>query len=126
MFNQRDLSMATLWWINTGIYLKMKSDVDFMGGGSSAETSFWKPEYITKNIPLTINHLLITLIILGTGLILSTLIFFLELLCILYRKTVSSKEDGSISRSPKILGNREIQVLFEMQLTYCGAWHVSI
>ena len=108
--------MAILWWINTGIYLKMKSDVDFMGGGSSAETSFWKPEYITENIPLTMNHLLLTLIILGSGLLLSTLIFFLELLYFLYRK-VSSKEDGSIPRSPKILGNREIQVLFETQLT---------
>ena len=109
--------MAILWWINTGIYLKMKSDVDFMGGGSSAETSFWKPEYITENIPLTMNHLLLTLIILGSGLLLSTLIFFLELLYFLYRKKVSSKENGSLLRSPKILGNGEIQVLFEMQLT---------
>ena len=109
--------MAILWWVNTGIYLKMKSDVDFMEGGSSAETSFWKPEYITKNIPLTINHLFLTLIILGTGLLLSTLTFSLELLYFLYRKKVSSKEDGSISRSPKVLGNREIQVLIEMQLT---------
>ena len=112
--------MAILWWVNTGIYLKMKSDVDFilMDPRSRAEkTSFWKPEYIFKNIPLTINHILLTLIILGTGLLLSTLIFFLELLYFLYRKKVSSKEDGSISRSPKILGNREIQVLFETQLT---------
>ena len=109
--------MAILWWINTGIDLKMKSDVEFMEGGSNAEVSFWKPEYITENIPLTINHLFLTLIILGTGLLLSTLTFSLELLYFLYRKKVSSKEDGSISRSPKILGNREIQVLFEMQLT---------
>ena len=106
-----------MWWINTGIYLKMKSDVDFMGGGSSAETSFWKPEYISEKIPLTINHLLLTLIILGIGLLLSTLTFSLELLYFLYRNKVSSKEDGSISRSPKVLGNREIQVLIEMQLT---------
>ena len=108
--------MAILWWINTGIYVKMKSDVDFLGGGSSADTDFWKPEYITKNVPLTINHILLSLIILGIGLLLSTLTFSLELLYFLYRK-VSSKEDGSILRSPKILGNREIQVLIEIQLT---------
>ena len=118
--------MAIMWWVNTGIYLKMKSDVDFMGGGSSEELSLWKPEYITENIPLTINHLFLTLIILGTGLLLSTLTFSLELLYFLYRKKVSSKEDGSISRSPKILGNREIQVLFEIQLTYCGEWRMYI
>lgn len=109
--------MAILWWVNTGIYLKMKSDIDFMGGGSSGEVAWWKPEYITKNIPLTMNHLLLTLIILGIGLLLSTLTFSLELLYFLYRKKVSSKEDGFISRLPKVLGNREIQVLIEMQLT---------
>lgn len=118
--------MAILWWINTGIYLKMRSDVDFVEGGSSAETSFWKPEYISKNIPLTITHLLLSIIILGVGLLLSIITFCLEILNFVYKKKVAGMEfdpnqgiapkvsNGSKLRSTKVQEKKDVQVIFQI------------
>ena len=116
--------MAILWWVNTGIYLKMRSDVDNFEGLSNAEKSFWKPEYISKNIPLTIDHLLLSIIILGIGLLFSVISHFLEILYFVCKTKATRQASGSnqiiptkISKDPlpKITNmpkKREIQVIF--------------
>ena len=87
-----------MWWINTGVYLKMKSDIDFLDvdlllgefterqKGSSAEVSFWKPHYINKNAPLTIDHLSLSFILLGISFLLSIIAFSFEQFYFLYNK----------------------------------------
>ena len=94
--------MAILWWISTGIHLKMKSDIDFLDvdllqgefgkgqRGSSTEVSFWKPHYISNNTPLTIDHLLLSFIMLGICLLLSIIAFSFEQFYFFYNEKKSS------------------------------------
>ena len=113
--------MAILWWVNTGIYLKMRSDVDNFEGLSNVEKSFWKPEYISRNIPLTLDHVLLSIIILGIGLLFSVISHFLEILYFVCKTKATRQASGSnqiiptnITKGPasKLTNKREIQVIF--------------
>ena len=79
--------MAILWWIATGTHKKMESDV----GHKYTGQAFWVPQSIQGEEPLDIDHVLLQLMVLGFGLILSTLLFFGELLFNMYRKHRSGK-----------------------------------
>ena len=95
-----------MWWINTGIYLKMKNEIDFLDvdllqgefterqRGSSAEVSFWKPHYISENTPLTLNHLLLSFIMLGICFLLSVIAFSFEYFYSLYKKKTSPPQEA--------------------------------
>ena len=74
--------MAVSWWVDTGLYQKMRSDVQEFYGGPSAEKDFWKRIYINENeTPLDLQHLLPVFFIFGPSLIVSTFVFALEVLC---------------------------------------------
>ena len=79
---QKDFYMAVSWWVDTGLYQKMRSDVQEFYGGPSAEKDFWKRIYINENeTPLDLQHLLPVFFIFGPSLIVSTFVFALEVLC---------------------------------------------
>ena len=84
--------MAISWWICTGIYQKMESDVYLLQGGSNYSKAIWEPEYVRSNLePLRMDHILLPLIIFGISLFLSIITFFLELLPFLNTKKSASK-----------------------------------
>ena len=73
--------MVVSWWVDTGLYQKMRSDVQEFYNGSSAEKDFWVKIPINEiETPLQLQHLLPAFFILGPSLVLSTFVFALELL----------------------------------------------
>ena len=74
--------MAVLWWLATGINQKMMMDVEIYFPGYP----FWVPQLIQGEVPLDIDHVLFQLLLLGFGLITSTLSFICESLIAMYRK----------------------------------------
>ena len=77
-----------MWWIATGTYDKMRSDVQNKYNNGYA---YWIPKLMQGELPLEINHILLSLLVLGFGLILSKMIFLCELLYNLYVKRVVRK-----------------------------------
>ena len=77
--------MAILWWIATGTNYKMESDVRDKYSGQA----YWIPLLMQGEVPLTINHILLSFMILCFGLVLSKFVFFGELLINLHRKHAS-------------------------------------
>ena len=83
--------MAISWWICTGIYQKMESDVYLLKGGSNYSKALWEPEYVRSNLePLAMDHILLPLIIFGMSLFLSIVTFFFEQLHFLYTTKAAS------------------------------------
>ena len=73
--------MAVSWWVDTGLYQKMRSDVQEFYGGASGEKYFWTRRYINgTETPLEVQHLLPAFFIFCPSLALSTIVFALELL----------------------------------------------
>ena len=79
--------MAILWWIATGTQKKMESDVAFEYTGQA----FWARQLTQGEVPLETNHVQLQFVVLGCGVILSTLVFFGELLHGTYRKQTVKK-----------------------------------
>ena len=79
--------MAILWWIATGTQKKMESDVAFKYTGKA----FWARQLTQGEVPLETNHVQLQFAVLGCGVILSTLVFFGELLQGTYRKLTVKK-----------------------------------
>ena len=73
--------MAISWWIATGTYQKMKSDVRNI----YSKQAYWIPQSM-QEVPLEIYHVLLSFFVLGFGLVLSKFVFFGEHLYNLYRK----------------------------------------
>ena len=69
--------MAFAWWISTGIYSKMKSDVESEYG--SKKISWTRPKF-HDNIALSFSHILPSIIIYGVATFISVMAFFLEIL----------------------------------------------
>ena len=69
--------MAIAWWIDTGVFSKMGKDVKSVVGSN---LNFWTRPKIRINRPLVFSHGLPSIIICGTSLFLSTVVFILELI----------------------------------------------
>ena len=90
--------MAILWWIATGTYNKMESDVRNTHPGQA----YWIPFYLQGEVPLQIDHLLLGFMVLGFSLILSTFVFFGELMMYnQYRKVFVRKASVSFTQAKK-------------------------
>ena len=75
--SQRDFNMAITWWMATGISHKMESDVRDQYFGQA----YWVPQSVLgEEVPLEINHVLLSFMILGVGLVFSKSVFFCELM----------------------------------------------
>ena len=91
--------MAILWWIATGTHKKMESDVAFKYTGEA----FWIRQLMQGEVPLEIYHVQLQFLILGLGLILSTLFFFGELVFNKHRKhTVRNPSVSSTQNEERI------------------------
>ena len=78
LFSKEDLNRAVAWWLNTGINQKMETDVEPIA--ESNEVAFWtRPKIRDNNPPLTIWHVIPSFMLLGAALVLSTMIFAIEM-----------------------------------------------
>ena len=75
----------------SGRHQKIKRDVASSNAKGGYHEVFWVREQLRSNTPFTIDHAIPACIVLGFGLVSSTLIFALELLRHLYRKKRTSK-----------------------------------
>ena len=84
--------MAVASWLDSGIYQKMKNDIitakDLRGHFDDA---FWVPQQMLSNEPLTIGHALPAFIILGLGILSSTITFIGQILHQQYKKRTARK-----------------------------------
>ena len=114
---QKDFYMAVSWWVDTGLYQKMRSDVQEFYGGPSAEKDFWKRIYINENeTPLDLQHLLPIFFIFVPSLIVSKFVFALEVLCYQAskRKVPRLKSGRSKDMSPnQATGKMEDEIITE-------------
>ena len=102
--------MAIHWWLASGTYQKMESDVYALQGGSSWEQAVWTPIHVRGNeVPLTLSHLLPSFGILAVGLIPSAIAFIIEL--ILYKKMTPNKVIGSVQTWILDSGSRQVPTL---------------
>ena len=89
---QRDFNVAVASWLDSGIYQKMKNDIitakDLRGHFDDA---FWVPQQMLSNEPLTIGHALPAFIILGLGILSSTITFIGQILHQQYKKRTARK-----------------------------------
>ena len=72
---QRYFNMAILWWVASGTYNKMESDVRNAFPGQA----YWIREEKQGEVPLHIDNLILWFIVLGFSLVISTLVFFAEM-----------------------------------------------
>ena len=104
---QKDFYMAVSWWVDTGLYQKMRSDVQEFYGGHSAEKDFWTKIPINGNeTPLNLHHLLPAFFILGPSLMFSTIVFALEVLC--YRASKSKVSRQKSGRSKDMISDQSL------------------
>ena len=81
--------------VESGIYQKIRQDVASSYAKGDYHKVFWVREQLRPNKPFTIDHAIPAFIVLGFGLVSSTLTFALELLRHLCRKKRTSKASGS-------------------------------
>ena len=79
---QQKLQRAISSWLETGIYQKMENEIKTSPTWRDHfdETSFWTKKDEYGNKPLTLIHVLPSIMVLGFGLIPSIIIFTLEIL----------------------------------------------
>ena len=70
--------MAILWWIASGTYNKMRSDVE---NNFNKGNVYWVHELMHSEAPLEIHHVLLAFLILCFGLVVAKFAFFAELIC---------------------------------------------
>ena len=90
--------MAVSSLVESGIYQKITKDVASSNAKGGYHKVFWVREQLRANKPFTIDHAIPAFIVLGFGLVSSTLIFFLELLRHLCRKRSNRKASGQADR----------------------------
>ena len=78
--------MAILWWVASGTYNKMESDVRNAFPGEA----YWIREEKQGEVPLHIENLILWFIILGFSLMISILVFFVEMKFSMYRHWTTS------------------------------------
>ena len=70
--------MAILWWIATGSNKKMESDIALQY--MDPRKALWNRRLTQGEIALEVNQFQLQFVVLGSGLILSTIFFFCEVL----------------------------------------------
>ena len=80
---QRDIHVATAWWIATGIHFKMSADVRAEYGSQS---DFWERPKIRDNIPLDLSHVGTPIITFGVAILISIIAFVLEIAFVKLRR----------------------------------------
>ena len=102
---QRDFYVAVSSLLENGIYQKIEKEITTSKAYRGIFDVFWVREQLRTNKPLTIDHVIPTFILLGLGLIPSTVVFFLELIHLLCKKKNARKESGSYERT---ISNKDI------------------
>ena len=97
--------MAVNSLLDNGIYQKIEKDITTSKSLRVNLEMFWVREQLRSNKPLTIDHVIPAFILLGLGLIPSTVVFFLELIHLLCKKKNATKESGSYERT---ISNKDI------------------
>ena len=85
---QKTLNEAIGWWLDTGIYFKMESDI--MSEYGSQRDSWSRPK-ISGDRPLGLSHVIPSFIIFGVATFVSILAFSLEKIPSWYMKHVQGK-----------------------------------
>ena len=75
---QRDFNMAILWWIATGSNKKMEGDIAFKYTDPSK--ALWTRRLTQGEIALEVNQFQLQFVVLGSGLILSIVLFLCEVI----------------------------------------------
>ena len=73
---QRDINMAIAWWMDTGVHMKMASDVREEHGSVS---NYWQRPKIRGNLPLGPSHVAPSAIIYGVAMFVSIIAFIQEI-----------------------------------------------
>ena len=83
--------MAMGWWLDTGIYFKMKRDVEAVVG---AQRVAWERPSIRVDQPLGLTHVLPSMILFATGILLSVIAFAVEIVHNSFQRRKQEKEQG--------------------------------
>ena len=87
---QREINMATAWWVDTGIHIKMAADVRAEYGSQSNSdvpwSNFWERPKIRDNIPLDLSHVGTAIIAFGVAIIISIFELVIEIVYVKLRK----------------------------------------
>ena len=87
---QREINMATAWWVDTGIHIKMAADVRAEYGSQSISdvpwSNFWERPNIRDNIPLDLSHVGTAIIAFGVAILISIIAFVIEIVYVKLRK----------------------------------------
>ena len=95
---QQDFQMAISSWLETGVCQKMENDIKTSPSwrGHFDETAFWTRRIKYGNKPLTIEHVLPSIMVLSLGLTPSIIIFLLELLLFMKKRKASIQSFSNI------------------------------
>ena len=92
--------MAVGWWLDTGIYFKMKKDVEAVFG---AQRDAWsRPSTsIRTDQPLSLTHVLPSMIIFVSGILISVIAYAVEFLHNIFQRRRQEKKERQrrVSRS---------------------------
>ena len=108
---QSDFNLAISLALCSGIYQKIQDVPSY-----SVEDFFWSSKHTQDIAPLTTDHILPSFILVGFGLLTSTIAFFLELLHHFFKKSRASVIDvkqSSIGRIPRRYSKRQEEVEME-------------
>ena len=103
--------MAISYWMATGIHQKMENDITTAKAyRPHFKESFWtRNETAQENVPLQIDHLFPSFILLGFGLVPSLVVFFMELLYHIHDKRVANKNSGSNKKDDIITSTKKLE-----------------
>ena len=110
---QRDINMATAWWIDTGIHFKMAADVRAEYGSQS---NFWERPKLRDNIPLDLSHVGAAIITFGVAILISIIAFVIE---IMYKKLRKQRIQRKIQKK-----RRKKQSRARPKVTLRKAWAI--
>ena len=117
---QRDINMATAWWIDTGIHFKMAADVRAEYGSQS---NFWERPKLRDNIPLDLSHVGAAIITFGVAILISIIAFVIEIIYAKFRKRrkIQKKRRKKRSRArPRVT----VKKAWAIMNTNVSWWHI--
>ena len=82
--------MAVGWWLDTGIYFKMKTDVEGVFG---ALRDAWFRPRIRTDQPLSLTHVLPSMIIFASATLISVIAFAVEILHNIFQRHRQEKKE---------------------------------
>ena len=90
--------MDILWWIASGTYNKMESDI----GNAFPGQAYWTREEKQGEVPLQIDNLILWFFILGFSHLISLVVFFVEIIFSKF-STTYQEDESSQNEFPQVM-----------------------